>query len=42
MTLFGPVQVYMAPMMTVSGLICGRSYLCARQVAHGMVFSRGF
>ena len=26
MTLFGPVQVYMAPMMTVNGLICGRSY----------------
>ena len=26
MTLFGPIQVYMAPMMTVSGPFCGRSY----------------
>ena len=26
MTLFGPVQGFMAPMMTDSGLVCGRSY----------------
>ena len=26
MTLFGPIQVYMAPMMTDSSLFCGRSY----------------
>ena len=38
MTLFGHVRVYLAPMMTDSGLFCGRSYYgCAPGVPwHGV------